>query len=63
VICAKGENKKIVPSFIQIDNEKGLFFSSNSVAWKHRKAERDLLKALYEEHFGEATPERTKPDR
>jgi hypothetical protein len=52
VICARGENKTIVPPFIQIENEDALLFSSNSVAWKHRKAERDLLKTLYEKHFG-----------
>jgi hypothetical protein len=42
VICAK----TIVRSFNQIKNEDALLFSSNSVAWKHRKAERDLLKTL-----------------
>jgi hypothetical protein len=54
VICARGENKTTIPSFIQIENEDALLFSSNSVAWKHRKAERDLLKTLYEKHFGES---------
>jgi hypothetical protein len=52
VICAEGENKTIVPTFIEIENEGGFLFSSNSVAWKHGKAERDLLKTLYEGHLG-----------
>src|SRR5579872_7316350 len=52
VICAKGENKTTIEHFIPIRNPRGLLFSSNSVAWKHKEPERDLLKALYAKHFG-----------
>jgi hypothetical protein len=52
VICAKGENKPIVTSFIQFENEDGSLFSSKSVAWKHGSAERNLLMTLYEKRFG-----------
>jgi hypothetical protein len=51
VICAKGENKPTIAHFIPIDNPDGSLFSSNSVAWKHRQPECDLLKTLYDKHF------------
>jgi hypothetical protein len=43
VICAKGENRPTIVDFIPIENPHGSLFSSNSVAWKHGKAECDLL--------------------
>jgi hypothetical protein len=52
VICVKGENKPTIVHFIPIENPHGSLFSSNSVAWKHGKAEFDLLETLYAKHFG-----------
>lgn len=51
VICARGENRPTISHFIPIENPHGSLFSSNSVAWKHGKAECDLLRALYAKHF------------
>jgi hypothetical protein len=52
VICARGENRPTVENEIPIENPRGLLFSSNSVAWKHKESEVQLLKTLYAEHFG-----------
>ena len=49
VLCAVGENKAIVPRFIEIENHDGLLFSSNLVGWRHGKTERDLPRSLFEE--------------
>jgi hypothetical protein len=48
VLCAVGENKTIVPQFIEIENSDGSLFSSNRIAWQHGKKERELLQTLYE---------------
>jgi hypothetical protein len=48
ILCARGENKAIVPKFIAIENHDGSLFRSTRIAWRHGKKERELLKALYE---------------
>jgi len=52
ILCAQGENKVTVPDFIEFENRDGVLFSSNQVAWRHGRAERDLLQRLYEEFIG-----------
>lgn len=47
VLCARGENKAIVPKFIAIENHDGSLFSSTRIAWRHGKKEREVLEALY----------------
>jgi hypothetical protein len=48
VLCADGENKAIVPHYIEIESNGGSLFSSNFVGWRHGKKERDLLRSLFE---------------
>jgi hypothetical protein len=48
ILCATGENKASVPPHIEIENLDGSLFSSNRVAWRHGKKERELLQVLYE---------------
>lgn len=52
VLCAKGENREAIPSYIPIDNELGTLFSCHGklAGWHHRKAEQDSLKALHKDH-------------
>jgi hypothetical protein len=47
VLCAKGENRSVVPEYISIFNENFGLFPSKSVGWKHRtKIEGEFLKEL-----------------
>ena len=50
VICAQGENKAEIPAFIPIEHDDGRLFScaGKLAGWHHRRAERDVLKKLYE---------------
>lgn len=50
VICAKGENKEVVPDFIAFENTNGDYFSCERVlaGWRHRKAEREFLRHLHQ---------------
>lgn len=48
VLCARGENKAIVPKFIAIENRDGALFPSTRIAWRHGTNERKLLQTLYE---------------
>jgi hypothetical protein len=50
ILCAVGQNKAIVPPYIEIENNDGSLFSSNLVGWRHGKDERDLLRSLYEKY-------------
>jgi hypothetical protein len=48
VLCAKGENKKQVPSYIPIPNDdENEFFPTLFVAWSHGPRERDCLQQLH----------------
>jgi hypothetical protein len=49
ILCAEGENKKIVPEYIRIDNpDCGLFPSNKKVGWRHGPLEQDCLRATAE---------------
>lgn len=52
VLCARGENKAIVPRFIAIENNDGSLFPSTRIAWRHGKKECELLQTLYERSNG-----------
>lgn len=52
VLCARGENKAIVPKFIAIENHDGSLFPSTRIAWRHGRKERELLQTLYERSNG-----------
>ncbi|GMO57981.1 hypothetical protein BwSG20_09990 [Bradyrhizobium ottawaense] len=47
VLCARGENKAVIPKYIEIENHDGSLFSSTRIAWRHGKKEREVLEALY----------------
>lgn len=51
VICAKGQNREIVPEYIAFDNNDGALFSCARVlaGWRHRKPEQDFLRNLHED--------------
>jgi len=52
VLCARGENRAVVPKFIAIENHDGSLFSSTRIAWRHGKKERELLEVLYNRFRG-----------
>jgi len=54
VLCAQGENKATIPTFIEFENANGELFSSHGMGWRHGRRERDFLKALFEAHSGAA---------
>ena len=56
VLCGPGENRKTVGPYIPIQNDRAELFSSNTVSWRHRQPERDLLADLYKSRFGIANP-------
>jgi hypothetical protein len=49
VICAKGENRIIVPRYISFQNDDGQLFSCANVlaGWRHTEKEREFLKNLH----------------
>lgn len=50
VICARGENKKVVPGYLPIDNPHGDLFTSKPLAgFQVKKGEQDLLVAMQSE--------------
>ena len=59
ILCAIGENKISLPSYLPISNPEGSFFSSEGklAGWHHRRRERDFLRGLYEDYRkGNAVP-------
>lgn len=52
VICAKGENREIVPEYIPFDNDDGSLFSCERVlaGWRHRKIEQEFLRELHQNY-------------
>lgn len=50
VLCAKGENRKTITNYIEIDNDQGMLFSCHGklAGWHHRVAEQDFLRALHD---------------
>ena len=49
VLCSKGENKKIVPNYIKIDNSDYNLFQSTFVSWRHSNVEEKYLEYLYKQ--------------
>ena len=53
VLCARGENKKVLPEFIEFENSENLFNCENMiVGHRHKKQEIEFLRNLYKTHFG-----------
>ena len=50
IICAKGENRAVVPDYLPIENETGALFSCvNKLAgWRHGRSEQQYLRTLFE---------------
>lgn len=44
VLCAKGENKAIMPDFLEFDDRANELFPSKHIAWRHGKEEQEFLK-------------------
>jgi hypothetical protein len=53
VLCAKGENKTLLPEYIRFDNTENLFNCKDMiVGHRHKEQEIEFLKKLYQVHFG-----------
>lgn len=53
ILCAKGENKNLMPDYIPIENNDGLLFSCHRIlaGWRHGKNEREYLRELFDKTF------------
>ena len=51
IICARGENREVVPQYISINNEDGDLFSCEGklAGWRHTRNEREFLRNLFDE--------------
>ena len=53
VLCAKGENKTVLPEYIGFQNTGNLFNCKDMiVGHRHKEQEVEFLKKLYQIHFG-----------
>lgn len=53
VLCAKGENKTVLPEYIKFENTENLFNCKDMVVGhRHKEQEIEFLKKLYQIHFG-----------
>jgi len=53
VLCARGENKKVLPEYIAFQNDENLFNCKDMiVGHKHKQEEIEFLKKLCQIHFG-----------
>jgi len=53
VLCAKGENKKVLPEYIAFQNNENLFNCKDMiVGHRHKQQEIEFLRKLYHIHFG-----------
>jgi hypothetical protein len=46
VLCARGENRAVLPSYIKFPTTDVSLFLNGGVAWRHGRAERDFLSRL-----------------
>ena len=46
VLCAKGQNRKMVPNFIEFNIGSEILFPNAQVGWRHTKREREFLREI-----------------
>lgn len=51
VLCAEGENRAVVPGYIEFNNNECELFPGRQVGWRHSKDEIDFLKKLAQKHI------------
>lgn len=55
ILCAKGENKRELPAYIDINNPEAELFSSKKIGWRHGPREIDFLGQLQQQHLAGQT--------
>lgn len=52
VLCAKGENRKMLPKHFKFPRSSAALFTSNTVGWRHGKKEIEFLQRMAARHLG-----------